>query len=50
MDWEERLISLYLFIRKEFKEELVQYNQRMCSYADLSFSDEEVVTIFLYGL
>jgi hypothetical protein len=50
MDWQERLISLYLYVCKAFKDDLEWYNQRMSSYSDLRFSDEEVVTIYLYGL
>jgi hypothetical protein len=50
MDWQWKLISLYLFICNEYKNHLWPYCERMTNYADLSFSDEEVLTIFLYGV
>lgn len=50
MDWQEQLISLYLFVCKCYQEDLWVYCQRMTNYADLSFSDEEVITLFLFGI
>lgn len=50
MDWQGKLISLYLFICNEYKKHLWAYCERMTNHADLSFSDEEVITIFLYGV
>jgi hypothetical protein len=50
MDWQGKLISLYLFICNDYKKHLWSYCERMTNHADLSFSDEEVLTIFLYGV
>jgi len=50
MDWQGKLIALYLFICNEYKKHLWVYCERMTNHADLSFSDEEVITIFLYGV
>jgi hypothetical protein len=50
MDWQGQLISLYLFICNEFRKNLAAYCQRMTNHADLTFTDEEVVTIFLFGV
>lgn len=50
MDWQEKLISLYLFICNEYKTHLGSYCERMTNHADLSFSDEEVITIFINGV
>src|SRR5438552_15735236 len=50
MDWQRKLISLYLFVCNEYKTHLWSYCERMTNHADLSFSDEEVITIFLYGV
>ncbi len=50
MDWQGKLISLYLFICNEYKSRLWSYCERMTNHADLSFSDEEVITIFHYGV
>ena len=50
MDWQERLISIYLYICKHYAQHLWIYCQRMSNYADLSFSDEEVLTLYLFGV
>ena len=47
--WLERIISMYLFVCDEYKKNLWVYCQRFTNYADLSFSDEEVITIYLFG-
>ena len=50
MDWQEQMISLYLFVCKHYRQTLCYYCQRMSNYADLSFSDEEVITVFMFGI
>lgn len=50
MDWEVELISLYLFVCKHYQNNLSHYCQRMTNYADLKFSDEEAITLYLYGV
>lgn len=50
MDWELRLITLYEFICKQYREHLWIYCQRFAPHADLSFTDEEVVCIYMWGL
>lgn len=50
MDWEIELISLYLFVCKHYCTNLSIYCQRISNYADLKFSDEEAITIYLYGV
>ena len=50
MDWEVELISLYLFVCKHYQNNLSNYCQRMSNYVDLKFSDEEAVTLYLYGV
>ena len=49
MDWQYQLISLYLFICKHYPE-LYGYSMRHSNYADLSFTDEEVLAIYLFGV
>jgi hypothetical protein len=49
MDWQDKIISLYLQICDDYKNELWVYCQRFTNYADLSFSDEEVITIYMFG-
>ena len=50
MDWQNQLISLYLFVCKQYRENLSGSCERMTNYADLKFSDEEVITLYLYGI
>jgi hypothetical protein len=50
MDWQEQLITIYLYVCKHYREGLWTYCQRMSNYADLSFADEEVITIYLFGI
>ena len=50
MDWQEQLITIYLYVCKHYREGLWTYCQRMSNYADLSFADEEIITIFLFGI
>lgn len=50
MDWQGQLITVYLSICKHYCEGLWAYCQRMSNYTDLSFTDEEVITIYLFGI
>lgn len=50
MDWLDRIISLYVFICAEYKNNLWAYCERFSNHSDLSFSDEEVLVIYLYGI
>ena len=50
MNWQEHLITIYLYVCKHYQNELWVYSQRMTNYADLSFSDEEVITLYLFGI
>ena len=49
MDWQDQLISVYLFVCKEYQQELCGYMARLSNHSDLSFCDEEVITIYLFG-
>lgn len=52
MDWQETLIKLYFFVCDEFRLELSVYNQRLMkniSALELKFTDEEAVTLYLFG-
>ncbi len=50
MDWQTRLITLYLFVCEQFAQGLWIHAQRFAPHADLGFTDEEVVTIYLAGI
>ena len=50
MDWEERLIRIYLYVCHEYKGELWSIVERMSNNSNPTFSDEEVITIYLFGI
>jgi hypothetical protein len=50
MDWQDQLIALYLFIGKHYQRELWSYCQRMTNGAHLHFTDEEAITLYLFGV
>lgn len=50
MDWEIQLISLYLFICNTYQHKLASYCERRAPHVNLQFSDEEVLTLYLYGI
>jgi len=50
MDWQIRLIAVFLFICENFKGNLQFYAQRMSNNSSPDFTDEEVITIFLWGI
>ena len=50
MDWQLQLITLYLAVCKYWQEEGWTQTQRFAPYADLSFTDEEIVTIYLFAV
>lgn len=50
MDWEIELISLYVFVCNHYRNKLSNYCQRMSNYVNLQFSDEEAITLYLYGI
>ena len=50
MDWELRLITLYEFICRQYREHLWVYCQRFSPFVDLTFTDEEVLCIYLFGI
>jgi hypothetical protein len=50
MNWQDQLITIYLFVCKHYRKNLWAYCQRMSNYANLSFTDEEVISIYLFGV
>lgn len=50
MDWQTRLVTLYLFVCDHFAQGIWIHAQRFAPHADLGFTDEEVVTIYLAGI
>lgn len=48
--WQLQLITLYLAVCKHWQEGGWAQVQRYAPFADLSFTDEEVVTIYLFGV
>ena len=49
MNWQNQLIWIYLFICKHFSN-LEGYCMRHTNHANLSFTDEEVLAIYLFGV
>ena len=50
MDWQDRLITLFLFISKSYEEELCVTAERLSNNATPDFSDAEVLTVYLWGI
>ena len=50
MDWEDKLISLYLYISKQYEEKLWVSAQRFTNGKHTHFTDSEVMTIYCYGI
>ena len=50
MDWHAQLITLYLAVCKHWQEVGWAQAQRHAPYADLGFTDEEVVAIYLFAV
>ena len=50
MDWQERLIGLYLYICDHYETHLWVHAQRLSNNDDPKFSDEEVLTLYLFGI
>jgi len=50
MNWQDQLITIYLDICKYYKKNLWVYCQRMSNHSNLEFSDEEVITLYLFGI
>ena len=50
MDWQERLIGLYLYICDHYETHLWVHAQRLSNNDDPKFSDEEVLTLYIFGI
>ena len=50
MNWEDILITLYLRVSKEFQAHLWVNCQRFSNGGYKRFSDEEVMTVYIFGL
>jgi len=50
MNWQEQLVTIYLFVCKHYQKELWVYSQRMSNFSNLSFTDEEVITLYIFGI
>jgi len=46
MNWQDQLITIYLMVCKHYESHLWVYCQRMSNHTDLSFSDEEAITLY----
>lgn len=50
MNWQDQLISLYVYICQHYETHLWMYGQRLSNNADPDLTDEEVLTIYLFGI
>ena len=50
MDWKKNLISLFVYICQKYQLELWPYCQRMSNNSTPEFTDEEVITVYLFGV
>ncbi|NJL60185.1 MAG: IS982 family transposase [Desulfobacteraceae bacterium] len=50
MDWEIRLITLFIYVSMQYNTHLWVYCQRYGNNNRPEFTDEEVITIFLFGI
>ena len=50
MDWQERLITLYLWVCNQYEHSLQWVCERHSFHVQLHISDEEVLTVYLFGL
>lgn len=50
MDWQYTLVEIYVFICDRFKKGLCVHAQRLSNNHRPTFTDEEVVTIYLFGI
>jgi hypothetical protein len=49
-DWKDQLIGIYLLICEEFERGLYYQSERMSNNNEPEFSDEEVLSVYLFGL
>ena len=50
MDWESTLIQIYVFVHEDFGPDVYALGQRQSNNHTPRFTDEEVVTIYMFGL
>jgi hypothetical protein len=50
MDWQERLITLFLYVNKHYDSELFIYTERMSNNGTPEFTDSELITVYLWGI
>lgn len=50
MDWQYKLIETYLFVSESFENGLSEHAERMSNNRRPRFSDQEVITIYLFGI
>lgn len=50
MDWQSRLITIFVYVSKHYEDSLWTYGQRLSPNERPAFSDVEVLTIYLWGV
>ena len=50
MDWQTLLVTAFVYVSGQYKTHLWPFCQRMSNNSNPKFSDEELLTIFIYGI
>jgi len=50
MDWQTLLITIFVYISEQYKTQLWPYCQRMSNNCNPEFTDEEILTLYLFGI
>ena len=50
MDWQDQLIAIYLYICKEYQNDLWVCVQRFSPHVELQITDEEVISLYWFGI
>lgn len=50
MDWQTLLITIFVYISEQYQQHLWPFCQRMSNNRNPKFTDEELLTIFIYGV
>ena len=50
MDWQDKLIHLYVSICRHYQKHLWIHSQRLSNNQTVTFTDQEVLTVYLFGI
>ncbi|MBI3232486.1 MAG: IS982 family transposase [Bacteroidetes bacterium] len=50
MNWQDQLINIYLIVCQEYENHLWKYCERFTNNSSPKFTDQEVITIYIFGI